>query len=181
MVTKYSTKKHDLEHYALSDEINVFLYFYPRFSKMDIYKCPIFKKGLWELKFSYIITLWASAFPFCGGYLYDLIIYRQRGHVATIMVWIYNLLKIVNIFKACPQKTLSCLWKTTFPKLGHLLETVGSKLLRSISQKYTDWYREVTTDLVLSISPNDSWKSRKYWRQNNCRKYLWKFILYFFK
>jgi hypothetical protein len=24
MVTKYSTKKHDLEHYALSDEIYVF-------------------------------------------------------------------------------------------------------------------------------------------------------------
>ena len=35
MVTKYSTKKHDLEHYALSDEINVFFIFLP----------PVFKNG----------------------------------------------------------------------------------------------------------------------------------------
>ena len=118
----------------------LFLYFYPRFSKMDIYKCPILKKGLWELKFSYIITLWASAIPLCEGYLYDLIIYLDGGHVATIMVWIYNLLKIVNIFKTCPKKTLSCLWKTTFPNLGHLLETSGCKLLRSISPDSLDVY-----------------------------------------
>jgi hypothetical protein len=53
---------------------------------LDIYKCPFFKKGLRELKFSYIITLSASALPFCGGYLYGLIIYLYGGHVATIMV-----------------------------------------------------------------------------------------------
>jgi hypothetical protein len=35
MVTKYSTKKHDLEHYALSDEIDVFFIFLP----------PVFKNG----------------------------------------------------------------------------------------------------------------------------------------
>jgi hypothetical protein len=63
---------------------------YPRFAKKDIYKCPFFKKGLQELKFSYIITLWASALPFCAGYLYDLILYICSGHVATIMVRIYN-------------------------------------------------------------------------------------------
>jgi hypothetical protein len=45
---------------------------YPGFSKKDIYKCPFFKKGLRELKFSYIITLSASALPFCGAYLYAL-------------------------------------------------------------------------------------------------------------
>ena len=67
-----------------------FLNLYPRFWKMDIYKCPILKIGLQELKFSYIITLWASALPFCARYLYDLIICLQRGHVATIMVRIYN-------------------------------------------------------------------------------------------
>jgi hypothetical protein len=46
---------------------------YPRFSKKDIYKCPFFKKGLRELKFSYIITLSASAIHFSRGYLYALI------------------------------------------------------------------------------------------------------------
>ena len=46
---------------------------YPRFSKKDIYKCPFFKKGPRELKFSYIITLSASALPFSRGYLYVLI------------------------------------------------------------------------------------------------------------
>ena len=40
---------------------------------MDIYKCPILKKGLRELKFQYIITLSASALPFCEGYLYAFI------------------------------------------------------------------------------------------------------------
>ena len=30
MVTKYSTKKTDLEHYALSDEIDVFFIFLPQ-------------------------------------------------------------------------------------------------------------------------------------------------------
>ncbi len=46
---------------------------YPGFSKKDIYKCPFFKKGPRELKFSYIITLSASALPFSRGYLYALI------------------------------------------------------------------------------------------------------------
>ena len=59
---------------------------YPRFSKLDIYKCPFFKIGLRELKFSYIITLSASALPFSRGYLYDLILYIRSGHVATIML-----------------------------------------------------------------------------------------------
>ena len=59
---------------------------YPRFSKLDIYKCPFFKKGLRELKFSYIITLSASALPILRGYLYDLIVCQMVGHVATIMV-----------------------------------------------------------------------------------------------
>ena len=36
---------------------------YPRFSKMDKNKCPFLEKGLRELKFSYIITYSASAFP----------------------------------------------------------------------------------------------------------------------
>ena len=49
-----------------------FLNLYPRFSKKDIYKCPFFKRGLRELKFSYIITLSASALPFSRGYLYAL-------------------------------------------------------------------------------------------------------------
>jgi hypothetical protein len=39
---------------------------------MDIYKCPILKKGLRELKFQYIITLSASALPILRGYLYAL-------------------------------------------------------------------------------------------------------------
>jgi hypothetical protein len=45
MVTKISTKKYDLEHYALSDEVDVFSNLYPRFLKMDKNKCPFLKNG----------------------------------------------------------------------------------------------------------------------------------------
>ena len=64
--------------------------------------------------------------PFLRGYLYDLILYICSGHVATIMLRIYNLLKIVNILKTCPKKLLSCLWKTTFPISGHLFDTIAN-------------------------------------------------------
>jgi hypothetical protein len=33
MVTKYSTEKYDLEHYALSDEVDVFFKSLPPFSE----------------------------------------------------------------------------------------------------------------------------------------------------
>ena len=40
MVTKFSTKKSNLEHYALSDECIVFFKSKTFFWKKDIYKCP---------------------------------------------------------------------------------------------------------------------------------------------
>ena len=158
-----------------------FLYFYPRFSKMDIYKCPILKKGLRELKFSYIITLWASAFPFCGGYLYDLIIYWQRGHVATIMVWIYNLLKIVNIFKTCPkrhyhvyEKLLSQNWDIFWkPLVANYCAPFRRNIPTDIEKSRPIWYSPSHRTILEN--------RKKYWRQNNCCKYLWKLVLYFFK
>ena len=44
-----------------------FLYFSPRFCKMDIYKCPFLKSALRDLKFAYIITSSASALPNSAG------------------------------------------------------------------------------------------------------------------
>jgi hypothetical protein len=44
MVTKFSIKKSDCEHYALSDECDDFFKSKNFFGKMDIYKCPFPKK-----------------------------------------------------------------------------------------------------------------------------------------
>jgi hypothetical protein len=55
IVTFFETKKRDLEHYGLSDEVDVFFNFGGRFSKMDIYKCPISEIGGRDLNFLYII------------------------------------------------------------------------------------------------------------------------------
>ena len=44
MVTKKSTKKYDLEHYALVHYVDVFFKSKNFFRKMDIYKCPFSKK-----------------------------------------------------------------------------------------------------------------------------------------
>ena len=98
---------------------------YPRFSKLDIYKCPFFKKGLRELKFSYIITLSASALPILRGYLYDLIVCQMVGHVATIMVRIENM-DISGVFMEDIQN-IPFLWKyifrqITLQNLGHILQ-----------------------------------------------------------
>ena len=41
----------NLEHYALSDEVDVFLYIYPHFSKMDILKMSFFENPALDLKF----------------------------------------------------------------------------------------------------------------------------------
>ena len=43
MVTNFSTKKRDLEHYGLSDVCIVFFKFKTEKSKKDIYKCPFSK------------------------------------------------------------------------------------------------------------------------------------------
>jgi len=43
IVTKKSTKKSECEHYALSDEVDVFFKSKNFFWKKDIYKCPFLK------------------------------------------------------------------------------------------------------------------------------------------
>ena len=43
MVTNFSTKKSNLEHYGLSDVCIVFFKFKTEKSKMDIYFCPFSK------------------------------------------------------------------------------------------------------------------------------------------
>ena len=65
-----------------------FLNLYPGFSKKDIYKCPFFKKGPWELKFSYIITLSASALPFFAGLPFCSYLLFILFKIYSIMVWI---------------------------------------------------------------------------------------------
>ena len=43
VVTKFSSKKSDCEHYGLSDEVDVFFNFKTFFCKMDKNKCPFLK------------------------------------------------------------------------------------------------------------------------------------------
>ena len=45
MVTNFSTKKYDLEHYALSDEVDVFFKSLPPFSENGHLFLSIFEKG----------------------------------------------------------------------------------------------------------------------------------------
>ena len=54
MVTKFSTKKRDLEHYGLSDVCIVFFKSKTEKSKKDIYKCPFSKnpKYFWKKRFT---------------------------------------------------------------------------------------------------------------------------------
>jgi hypothetical protein len=94
---------------------------YPRFSKLDIYFCPFFKKGLWELKFQYIITLSASAFPFLRCYLYGLVIYLQCGHVTTIMMWNikHDIFRyFIEDIQNMSQKVDIMFMKNYLPKIG---------------------------------------------------------------
>ena len=124
---------------------------------MDIYKCPILENGLRELKFSYIITLSASALPFLRGYLYDLILYIRSGHVATIMlrnrnhdIFRYFMEDIQNM----SQKSDIMFMKNYFPKFGDIFRK-QTMLLHFAEYMPTD-IDKITTDSVLSISPNDS-------------------------
>jgi hypothetical protein len=124
---------------------------------MDIYKCPILENGLRELKFSYIITLSASALPFSRGYLYDLILYIRSGHVATIMlrnrnhdIFRYFMEDIQNM----SQKSDIMFMKNYFPKFGDIFRK-QTMLLHFAEYMPTD-IDKITTDSVLSISPNDS-------------------------
>jgi hypothetical protein len=63
MVTKKSTLKWDLEHYALSDVCIVFFKFKTEKSKMDKNKCPFSKnpKYFWKKRFTSFTS--ASAIP----------------------------------------------------------------------------------------------------------------------
>jgi hypothetical protein len=63
IVTNFSTKKWDLEHYGLSDVCIVFFKSKMEKSKMDIYKCPFSKnpKYFWKKRFTSFTS--ASALP----------------------------------------------------------------------------------------------------------------------
>ena len=54
IVTIFSTKKRDCEHYGLSDVCIVFFKSKTFFCKMDIYKCPFLKnpKYFWKKRFT---------------------------------------------------------------------------------------------------------------------------------
>ena len=57
IVTFFSTKKRDCEHYGLSDECIVFFKSKTFFWKKDIYKCPFLKnpKYFWKKRFTSLL------------------------------------------------------------------------------------------------------------------------------
>jgi hypothetical protein len=63
MVTKKSSKKRDLEHYGLSDEIDVFFTFLPPVLKKGHLFLSFFENPALDLKKRNIITSSASALP----------------------------------------------------------------------------------------------------------------------
>ena len=67
IVTIFSTKKRDCEHYGLSDGCIVFFKSKTFFCKMDIYFCPFLKnpKYFWKKRFTSFTS--ASALPILCG------------------------------------------------------------------------------------------------------------------
>jgi hypothetical protein len=76
MVTKYSTEKYDLEHYALSDEVDVFFKSLPPFSENGHLFLSIFEKRPQELKKRNII-----AFGRARGVGIPFILFLKAFHV----------------------------------------------------------------------------------------------------
>ena len=67
IVTKFLTKKSECEHYALSDEVDVFFKSKNFFCKMDIYKCPFLKNPKYFLKKRFTSFTSPSALPILRG------------------------------------------------------------------------------------------------------------------
>jgi hypothetical protein len=93
-----------------------FLYLYPHFSKMDIFKMSFFENPGIDLKFSYIITSSASALPIFAGlplcfYLFLLYLSKREHYAANRVERVFFYKRWFGIHGTSFHKTgLSIFW-----------------------------------------------------------------------